>query len=140
MDPRSAQLIALTTEVTKLKSELVNKSAALTTTTDRQRTSNRRETTPGLDRSKIDNTSIQKWRVVKKGDLIQVDGRTYWWCEKHKDYHGRWNGMYVLHKPEDHEAVMATRKNKRTRQNPPATEPADDKKETPGDKLFVSQN
>ena len=139
VDPRSAQLIALTTEVTKLKSELESKSAALTTTTDRQRTSTRRETTPGLDRSKIDNTSIQKWRVIKKGDTIQVDGRTYWWCKKHKDYHGRWNGMYVLHKPEDHDAVMAARKAKRTRQNPPATEPADDKKETPGDKLVVSQ-
>ena len=139
VDPRSAQLIALTTEVTKLKGDLEKKSAALTTTTDRQRTSTRRETTPGLDRNLIENTNIQKWRVVKKGDSIEVDGRTLWWCEKHKDYHNRWNGMYVPHKPEDHDRIMAERKSKRNRRNPPATTPSDDKTETPGDKLVVSQ-
>ena len=40
-----------------------------------------------------------------------VDGKTYWWCPKYVDKSGKgcWNGMYVTHKPEDHDAIIAKR-------------------------------
>ena len=66
--------------------------------------------TPSLDRERIGNTSIEKWCVVKKGASIIVDGKN-WWCLKHVDKATpyRWNGMYIIHKPEDHDEVMAKR-------------------------------
>ena len=65
--------------------------------------------TPGLDRERIGNTSIEKWRVVKKDAFIIVDRKTYWQCLKHVDKTTscHWNSMYVTHKQEDHDEVMA---------------------------------
>ena len=66
--------------------------------------------TLGLDISVLDGTSLQKWRLKKQGDgsaSIKYDGREYWWCSRHVDKHGRWNGMYVRHKEKDHAKVQA---------------------------------
>ena len=40
-----------------------------------------------------------EWQMTKKGEKIQHDGKTWWWCPNHNE--GK--GLYVRHKPENHE-------------------------------------
>ena len=46
-----------------------------------------------------------EWQITKKGDKIQQDGKTWGWCPNHNN--GK--GMYVRHKPENHEKWVATK-------------------------------
>ena len=88
IDPKSTQIMALTTEIHKMKEELSDKSSALATKTIRTKGPD----TPGLDISVLDGTSLQKWRLKKIGDgsaSIKCDGREYWWCLRHVDKNGR---------------------------------------------------
>ena len=49
---------------------------------------------------------------MKKGpEKLDKDGETWFWCPHHK-IKGQYDGMYVTHKPEDHDAWLK-RKNKR---------------------------
>ena len=34
---------------------------------------------------------------------MKYNKKTWWWCPKHKDKEGNMVGMYVRHKPEDHD-------------------------------------
>ena len=112
IDSQSTQLMTLTTKIEQLQAQLNDKSAALTTSgTGDDRDGGNTTITPGLDRERIGNTSIEKWRVVKKDASIVVDGKTYWWCPKHVDKSTLCHriSIYVTHKPEDHNAIMAKR-------------------------------
>jgi len=44
---------------------------------------------------------VDPWRKVYVKDVIEYNGRTWYWCHKHKmpDY----NGLYVTHHPNDHD-------------------------------------
>ena len=111
IDPKSTQIMALTTEIHKMKEELSDKSTALVTKTIKTKGPD----TPGLDISVLDGTSLQKWRLKKIGDgsaSIKCDGREYWWCSRHVDKNGRWNGMYVRHTENEHDKVQAKYKRK----------------------------
>ena len=44
---------------------------------------------------------IPDWRVVKGHDSVERDGKTWFWCLNHK-MDGKYNGLYVTHKPENH--------------------------------------
>ena len=137
IDTKTTQLMTLTTKFEELQKRLNNNSSANTTSGDSsQRGGTTTPSTPGLDRQKIAGTVVEKWRITKRGASIVVDGITYWWCEKHIDKSGRWNGMYVRHKPEDHDEVMARRyRNRKPEgQNGAAGAPA-----TSGNNLVVSQ-
>ena len=48
-----------------------------------------------------------------------MDGKTYWWCEQHYDNvtPPRWSGLYVTHKPEDHDQKMAFRRSQKQKRN-----------------------
>ena len=48
---------------------------------------------------------LPSWRKKKTKDSLKIDGKTYYWCPKHK-YEGDHDGLYVLHKPEDHDETM----------------------------------
>ena len=90
----------------------------------------------GFDRNLIPGTSIERRRVTKQGAPITIDGKTYWWCEKHIDPAGHWNGMYTTHKPEDHDAVVARRRGKRKKHR----QDSDNKDDKPaGGNLVISQ-
>ena len=40
---------------------------------------------------------------MKTDDVVQRDGKTYYWCPDHKHPQGYYNGLYVTsHKPCDH--------------------------------------
>ena len=45
---------------------------------------------------------VEKWRTVNKCATIQHEGKTIWWCPSHKHKDRLFNGIYVWHKPEDH--------------------------------------
>ena len=47
----------------------------------------------------------QEWQTKKEGDSIQHDGKTWWWCPKHR----KGEGLYVRHKPENHDKWHAMR-------------------------------
>ena len=79
IDSKSTQLMTLATKIEHLEGQLNDRLAALTTSgMGSGRGSGNTTITPGLDRERIGNTSIEKWRVVKKGAFIIVDGKTYW--------------------------------------------------------------
>ena len=44
---------------------------------------------------------------------MNIDGKTYHWCPKHK-YEGDHDGLYVLHKPEDHDKTMEKQRERRS--------------------------
>jgi len=54
---------------------------------------------PGIvgDASKV---RYEDWQVEKKGNSIQMNGKTWWWCPHHNDE----KGLYVRHKPASHAA------------------------------------
>jgi len=57
---------------------------------------------------------VEPWRKVYVQDAIVKDGRTWYWCPKHKmpDY----NGLYVTHHPNDHDKwADKVAENKRTK-------------------------
>jgi len=117
VDPRETQMIALATEVQQLRGQL----ASANTTSkapggNYARPVDRSNDTPGLDRTILPGTVIEKWRIVQHGDgtaCVICDGKQYWKCSHHVDKAGRWSFMYVRHKEEDHEAAVAKFKKKK---------------------------
>ena len=53
--------------------------------------------------------NIPEWKRTKKGATIEQDGKTYYWC-KHHVYKDRYDGLYMDHKPEDHDEWKTNRK------------------------------
>lgn len=109
VNSRDAKLIALATEVSDLKKQ----NAAFAGNFKNSGTSP--ALTDGIDRSLAG--SVQKWRTVKKGATSQVNGKTFYWCPHHKHQKGYFDGLYCLHKPEDHDQWKA----KYRRNKPPST-------------------
>ena len=54
---------------------------------------------------------IEEWRMVKQGNMKVVNGVTFWWCPHHKN-EGQFDGLYVTHKPSEHDAWKADRDKK----------------------------
>ena len=48
-----------------------------------------------------DYLSIKAWRMTKTSDSIEKDGKTWHWCPHQVD--GIYDGLYVTHRPEEHE-------------------------------------
>lgn len=46
---------------------------------------------------------IDEWRLHKQGYTKVVNGVTYWWCPHHK-LDGKYDGLYMTHKPSEHDA------------------------------------
>ena len=90
VDPRDAQIIALTTIMENMKSK--SGGTVLVTKADAYK----EETT----NNEFIN-GIERWRTVNTEKTKVVKGRTYYWCPHHVK-EGMWNGIYVTHKPKDH--------------------------------------
>jgi len=62
--------------------------------------------------SNNNNTSsfIADWRYTKTEPMVNRDGKTFHWCPKHKGKNGEMTGLYVTHKPEDHDEWVANKK------------------------------
>ena len=85
---------------------------------------------------------IDEWRMVKNGSTKIVNGTTYWWCPHHK-LDGKYDGLYMTHKPSEHAAWKkdrdkrndewkAKRRAKKDKEN---TSPLNEKKLLMSDKL-----
>ena len=44
------------------------------------------------------------WKITKKGEIIQHEGATLHWCKYHVHIEGLWDGLYMFHRPEDHDS------------------------------------
>ena len=49
---------------------------------------------------------VEKLCTVNKGATVQNEGKTGWWWPSHKHKDGIFDGLYVWHKPEDHDALF----------------------------------
>ena len=104
---RTSQIVALTTQLTELKTEIGKLLAS--------------KGTPKLDNGKPAGGSAKQyvfdlWRLEKvdnkaEHNMIERDGKTWYWCDKHK-YNNKGvitNGMYVTHKPDGHQSWVDRR-------------------------------
>jgi hypothetical protein len=84
---KHAQIIALTTQITELKKEFNKTKAA-------------KNAIPASNK-------FEMWRLEKvdnkeEFNMVVKDGKTYYWCDKHKYPSYDVQGMCVFHKPTDH--------------------------------------
>jgi hypothetical protein len=93
---KHVQIIALATQILELKSEI-----------SQVKTS----TKPSSDTGKVlcnKNDNFQRWCLTKidngnEFNMVDKDGTKYYWCDKHKHQDSEQLGMYVFHKPMDHD-------------------------------------
>jgi len=112
VDPRDAQILALTTIVSKLEK---NGKTALATgvvspPTDKEKKDKKNYTPQQIEAYKhyklrtTDNdyiSGIARWRTVKGDTTKTVEGTLYHWCPHHVRP-GMWDGMYHTHSEADH--------------------------------------
>ena len=94
-DPKDAKIVALMTKVEQLEANM--KLSANTTQRQPQRHSGQYNSS---NNSKF--LTIDDWRMKKGESMVERDGKMWYWCPKHVSP-GRYDGLYVTHKPEDHE-------------------------------------
>ena len=81
--------------------------------------------------------------MKKVGPSITVDGKTWWWCPEHK-FPGKYDGLYVNHKPEQHADWKANKdkdsKARKERNSTPSDNNNSNSKDTTDTKLTLSEN
>ena len=132
-DPKDAKIIALTTQVEKLV-EMQTKMAENATQAPSQSRGN----------SRFQFTEIAAWRMKKGPDQMDKNGKTWFWCPHHK-IQGQYDGLYVTHKPEDHDAWLKREnerlaKRRRAKDNPKESEEARKADENGTKKLVISDS
>jgi hypothetical protein len=65
--------------------------------------------TPAPTSSGYGSNKFEMWRLdkvdnKKEFNMVLKDGKTYYWCNKHKYPSSNVQWMYVFHKPTDHDA------------------------------------
>ena len=98
-DPKDAKLLALTTEVQDLKTQLKCNDA------DGASSANKRK----------GNFQLEAWRMTKGEEKKVVNGVQYWWCPHHK-CKGSFDGLYMPHDPnEGHEEWKRRKEERKTK-------------------------
>ena len=88
----------MSTKVEQLEAQM--KLSALTT-----KQSNNDKTSNGNNSKYL---TIDTWRMTKTEPMIQREGKTWYWCAKHVSP-GKYDGLYVTHKPENHDKWVKNR-------------------------------
>jgi hypothetical protein len=96
---KHAQIIPLTTQIMELKKEFNETKAAKNAITPAPVPS-------GPGSNKFEQWHLEKVDNKKEFNMIVKDGKTYYWCDKHKYPTSEVQGMYVFHKPTDHDAWL----------------------------------
>ena len=94
---KHAQIIALTTQITELKKEFNEVKAAKNITPSIP-------TPSGPGSNKFEQWRLEKVDNKEEFNMVVRDGKTYYWCNKHKYPSSNVQGMYVFHKPTEHDA------------------------------------
>ena len=68
---------------------------------------------------------ITNWRMKKTVDSIERDGKKWHWCPKHV-VPGTYDGLYVTHKPEDHDEWKKKRDDWRAENKGNKSKPSDE--------------
>ncbi len=123
---KHAQIIVLTTQILELKKEVSQVKASATSITP----------APALTTSGPSG-KFEQWRLVKVNNnqgfnKIERDGKMFYWCDKQKYPTSETSGMYVFHKPTEHDAWQACKtaldncrgRNGRNKAATPASVPA----------------
>jgi hypothetical protein len=97
---KHAQIIALTMQLLKLKQEM----SQIKTSTKPSGDANK-----PLNEAGDKRYVIQEWRLTKVENgnvfnMVKTGGTKYWWCDNHKHPESDHAGMYVFHKPSEHDA------------------------------------
>ena len=108
VDPRDAKLLALTTELEKIKkSHGGNGGGGASNGSGGGNGSGN----GGGNRNKQDmlTDTVAKWRATKGEESVQRDGKTWYWCKHHKHPDGLWDGLYVTHTQATHDGWIKNR-------------------------------
>ena len=116
-DSKDAKIIALTTKVEQLEK-------AFSTT----------KQPSGPAKPTQSSSRIEDWRKVKTTYSVEKNDLTWWWCPKHK-FEGVFDGLYVRHKPEDHDAWQQRKDERKTQSKSQQSEQPATQKLTMSDKL-----
>jgi hypothetical protein len=94
---KHTQIIALTTQILELKSKISQVKTSTKLSGDIGKViCNKNDTFQVCCLTKIDNGN--------KFNMVDKDGTKYYWCDKHKHPNSEQSGMFVFHKPMDHDA------------------------------------
>ena len=104
-ESKDAKIVALATKVEELET-------ALATTSSKNSSS---LSSNNSSRSTGKSSNIPDWKMKNTGPSIEMVGRTWYWCPHHI-WEGHYNGLYMNHKPEDHDEWKLN-KNKRKKPN-----------------------
>ena len=96
-DPKDAKILALTTRIDELV-EQQERLTVLATNANKQPTQYRSGN--GQSRDRIQ--AIAEWKMTKTEETLEKDGKTWHWGPRHV-VPGKYDGLYVTHKPEDHD-------------------------------------
>ena len=94
-DPKDAKIMALSTKLEELQQQI---KFSVHSTQNQAKSS--------ANNSKY--LTIEAWRMTKGEPTVQRDGKTWHWCPKHVSQ-GKYDGLYVTHKPEDHDEWIKNR-------------------------------
>ena len=97
-DPSSKIISALMTKVSSLENQISNSN----------KTNNQANATSSSGKAKL---HIPEWRTVKKGESIEKEGNTWYWCPHHKK-EGLFDGLYMPHKASEHDEWAKKKKEK----------------------------
>ncbi len=102
---KHAQIIALTTQLSELKTELqsLTKNAS-----DKSNSSAPKKSSSSA--KNYGNFEAQRLTKVNNGadfNMIEKDSKKYFWCDQHQYPGCNTSGMYVFHKPTEHDAWKA---------------------------------
>ena len=100
-DPSAKVISALMTKVASLEGKISSSSG--------------KHHANATDKSKTPKLHIPQWRTEKKGDKVDKDGKTWWWCPHHKR-EGLFDGLYMPHKPSEHDEWKKKKDEKRAAQ------------------------
>jgi hypothetical protein len=103
---KHAQIIALTTQPSKLKTEIqsLTKNAS-----DKSSKGSTADKPPALAKN---YGNFEAWRLVKvinnsEFNMVEKGDKKYYWCDEHQYPGSDVKGMYVFHKPSEHDAWKA---------------------------------
>ena len=103
VDPRDAQIMALTTMIKKTKGHkkpsIHGKCGTVLSVNAQYVWQNKKIKNEFID-------GLAHWRIKNVGPSKVFDSKTYYWCP-HNVKEGKWNGMYVLHRPGQHKVKLA---------------------------------
>ena len=103
VDPRDAQIMALTTMVETMKG---NKKPSVHGNGGTVLSVNAQDAWQNKTTNNDFINGLAHWQTKNVGTSKIFDDKTYYWRPHHVK-EGKWNGMYVLHLPEEHKGKRA---------------------------------